>query len=87
MQWGQIIRIQRVRTKVTARDFCTRVGISVSPLRRIEAGDPAVSVGSYLSAMSALGMLDLAVPHPSESLTAGSPRSRASKRTENDDYF
>ncbi len=87
VQWGKIIRTQRVRTKVTAGDFCARIGISASTLRRLEAGDPAVSVGSYLSALSALGVLDLAIPQPSAQLTVGNPRSRAPKTAKDDDYF
>lgn len=87
VQWGKIIRTQRVRTKVTAGDFCGRIGISLSTLRRLEAGDPAVSVGSYLSALSALGVLDLAVPHPAEQLASGNPRSRAPKTSKDDAYF
>ncbi|ALM82847.1 hypothetical protein ASB57_07680 [Bordetella sp. N] len=87
VQWGKIIRTQRVRTKVTAGDFCGRIGISLSTLRRLEAGDPAVSVGSYLAALSALGVLDLAVPHPGEQLIVGSPRARAPKTPKDDDYF
>ncbi|OWT80282.1 MULTISPECIES: helix-turn-helix transcriptional regulator [unclassified Achromobacter] len=86
-QWGRIVRTQRVRTKVTAGNFCERIGISLSTLRRIEAGDPAVSVGSYLSALSALGVLDMAIPHPGEQLGSESPRSRAPKTTKDDDYF
>lgn len=86
-QWGIIIRAQRVRTKVTAADFCRRISISLSTLRRLEAGDAAASVGSYLSAMSALGVLDLAVPHPNEQLVVGGPRSRVPRTSKDDDYF
>jgi len=86
-QWGRIIRTQRVRTKVTAGNFCGRIGISLSTLRRLEAGDSAVSVGSYLSALSALGVLDLAIPLAGEQLISGSPRSRAPKTTKDEDYF
>jgi len=64
--WGRLIREQRVATRVTAKDFCTRVSVSPNTLRRMESGDPTVSAGSYLIALFSLGILDQAMPQPEE---------------------
>jgi len=99
--WGRLIRQQRVSAKVTAKDFCSRVSISANTLRRMEAGDSSVSVGSYLIALFALGILDTTVPTPNQDFiqsvlnrTAhGSPRARVKKSLSDgedgvdDDYF
>src|SRR3546814_19645248 len=64
--WGRCIRLQRVRQKIKAADFCPRIEVSESTLRRIEAGDPSVNVGSYLSALNALALMDFVTPRSEE---------------------
>jgi len=95
--WGRLIREQRVATRVTAKDFCTRVSVSPNTLRRMESGDPAVSAGSYLIALFSLGILDQAMPQPEErfvrSVLRGNLRGRvrqshqAAQGEAQDDYF
>jgi len=92
--WGRLIRQQRVSSRVTAKAFCSRVSISGGTLRRMEAGDPSVSAGSYLIALFALGILDMAMPAPDEGFTAAVLRGHARGRVKqspqderDDDYF
>src|SRR3546814_11807289 len=72
--WGRCIRLQRVRQKIKAADFCPRIEVSESTLRRIEAGDPSVNVGSYLSALIALALLDFLTPHQEPQLLEDNER-------------
>jgi len=97
--WGRLIRQQRVYTKVTANEFCSRISISANTLRRMESGDSSVSIGSYLIALFALGILDMAIPIPDEGFVQSvlqrtspkSNRSRARKSQQDgmmdNDYF
>jgi len=93
--WGRVIRQQRVSSRVTAKAFCARVSVSEGTLRRMEAGDPAVSAGSYLIALFALGILDMTIPAPDEDFTQsvlrGHVRGRVNQRwtgaSDADDYF
>lgn len=85
--WGRCVRVQRVRQKIKAVDFCTRIDISESTLRRLEAGDPSVAAGTYLAALSALGLMDAVVPMPSATWFDGSAKSRVSTFGDDDDYF
>lgn len=75
--WGKCVRLQRVAQKITAQAFSERIGVSESTLRRVERGDPAVAAGTYLAALSALSVIDQAIPMPPEFLTSGDPSARA----------
>lgn len=63
---GADLAVARLRRKESMRVWAKRLGITVSTLQRLEAGDPAVSVGVIASALwminrdGALG--DLAAP-------------------------
>lgn len=86
--WGRCIRAQRVAQRITARAFCPRILVSESTLRRMEKGDPAVAMGTYLTALCALGLLDLVVPMPKAEWTGmTSPHARARPVKGDDDYF
>lgn len=61
--WGQAIRAQRMVLRLTAAQLASRIGISVPTVARLEKGDPGVGVGSYLSALFALGLNSAATPH------------------------
>lgn len=101
-EWGKAIHATRVTSNVTAKSLSERIEISESTLRRMEAGDDAVSVGNYLRALFALGVLDLVVPPPDQRFTGVmkeiSPHRRAINPThrsirpskansDHDDYF
>lgn len=60
---GERIRAQRERQKVTATDAAEAAGMSRVTLHRVERGEPSVTMGAYLSAMSAVG-LSLQVREP-----------------------
>lgn len=85
--WGRCVRVQRVRQKIKAVDFCLRIDISESTLRRLESGDPSVAAGTYLAALNALGLMDAVVPMPSAAWFEGSPNARVSGLGGDDDYF
>lgn len=85
--WGRCIRLQRVRQGLVARDLCSRLDVSDATLRRMEQGDPRVNAAAYLSALNALGILDMVVPHPDAALWTGNPNARASGPESDDDYF
>lgn len=60
---GERIRAQRERQKVTATDAAEAAGMSRVTLHRVERGEPSVTMGAYLSAMSAVGLsLELREP-------------------------
>lgn len=60
--WGKAIRAQRLVLRLTAAQLASRIGVSVPTVARLEKGDPGVGVGSYLSALFALGLNSAAVP-------------------------
>lgn len=60
---GRRIRAQREKQKVTATDAAEAAGMSRVTLHRVEQGEPSVTMGAYLSALSAVG-LSLAVQEP-----------------------
>ncbi|QHE84969.1 helix-turn-helix transcriptional regulator [Hydrogenophaga sp. BPS33] len=53
---GQRIELARCRRDLPATLFAERVGISRNTLTRLESGDPAVSLGTYLKALRVLGL-------------------------------
>lgn len=60
---GRRIRARRQQQKVTATDAAEAAGMSRVTLHRVEKGEPSVTMGAYLSALSALG-LSLQVQEP-----------------------
>ena len=69
---GKRIRAQRERQKVTATDTAEAAGMSRVTLYRIEQGEPSVTMGAYLCAMSAVG-LSLLVHVPEAALPSALP--------------
>lgn len=53
---GERLRLARRRRSKTAEDVATRAGITRVTLRRVEGGEPAVMMGTYLKVMAALGL-------------------------------
>ncbi|MGM9484134.1 helix-turn-helix domain-containing protein [Roseateles sp. NT4] len=69
---GERIRAERERQKVTAIDAAEAAGMSRVTLHRVERGEPSVTMGAYLSAMSAVG-LSLQVREPEAPLVSALP--------------
>ena len=55
---GDDIFDARKRRKLSAQVIAERANTSRNTLKRIEEGDPAVSMGIYASVLHALGLLD-----------------------------
>jgi len=53
---GQAIRTKRKALKISATTLAQAAGMSRITVHRIEAGEPAVTMGAYCNAMMALGM-------------------------------
>lgn len=53
---GQRLRLARRRRKKTAHQLAAEAGISRVTLRRVEAGEPGVLMGTYLRVLSTLGL-------------------------------
>lgn len=56
LRLGLRIRAQRKSLRVNATAAAQAAGMSRVTLRRIERGEPSVTMGAYLSAMAALGL-------------------------------
>lgn len=54
---GQAIRIARLRRRQSAADVAARVGVSLPTFRKLEHGDPTVSLGAFATAAWLLGLL------------------------------
>ena len=55
-RFGENIKLARLRRKYTQTLIADRTGISRLTLRKIEKGDPTVSLGHYVSVLSVLGL-------------------------------
>ncbi|NLG13146.1 MAG: helix-turn-helix domain-containing protein [Lentisphaerae bacterium] len=55
-EFGENIRLARLRRNVTAKLTAERAGISVVTLAKIEKGSPAVSLGNYMQVLVTLGL-------------------------------
>ncbi len=56
--WGVSIKTSRKRRGWSRQNFATRLGTSVSTLKRLEEGSPGVGISIFASALWLLGMLD-----------------------------
>jgi transcriptional regulator with XRE-family HTH domain len=54
-QLGEHLRIARKRRKQSLAAFAERMQVSIPTLRKLEAGDPAVSMASYATALWLIG--------------------------------
>lgn len=58
LELGKAIRVARVRRRQSARDFASRLGVTLPTLRKLERGDPGVAVATFVSALWLIGLLD-----------------------------
>lgn len=55
---GQRVRIARVRRRLSTEDLAQACGMGRRTLYRIENGDPGIALGSFLSVLWKLALLD-----------------------------
>jgi len=59
LQLGEHIRIARKRRKQSLALWAERMQVSIPTLRKVEAGDPSVSMAAYATALWLIGRVQL----------------------------
>jgi len=54
-EFGENIRLARLRRNITAKLEAERAGISIATLNKIEGGSPSVALGNYMQVLLTLG--------------------------------
>ena len=88
---GSDLAVARLRRKESLRSWAQRLGVTVGPLMRLEAGDPGVSIGIVATALWLIqrdsALVDLASPEHDkgaietdvrQAVTLGRARAKAS---------
>lgn len=70
--FGENLRIARKRRRETMQSFAERMQVSVPTLRKMEAGDPTVSIAIYAMALWLVGRIQFLsrIADPAADLTA-----------------
>lgn len=55
---GQDFRIARLKRRYTQEDMALKMGVSIGTVKRFEAGEVGVSIGTVMAAFEALGCRD-----------------------------
>ena len=55
---GQRVRVARVRRRMSTEDLAQACGIGRRTLYRIESGEPGIALGTFMSVLWKLGLLD-----------------------------
>jgi len=58
-QLGSHIRIARKRRKQSLANYAARMQVSIPTLRKVEAGNPSVSIAAYATALWVIGRVHL----------------------------
>ncbi len=53
---GSRLRLARLRRKISTVQMAERMAVSRDTLNRLEKGDPAIALGTYLRALRVLGL-------------------------------
>lgn len=82
-EMGQAIRTARLRRRQSAAEVAARVGVSLPTFRKLEHGDPTVSLGAFATTAWVLGLLpglQAAVRPESDAHAATMEAARAPRR-------
>ncbi|MGK0455852.1 MAG: transcriptional regulator with XRE-family HTH domain [Zhongshania aliphaticivorans] len=58
LQFGERLKLARLRRRLSAELLAERAGISRATLYKIEGGEPNVAMGSYFQVLRVLGLED-----------------------------
>ena len=80
---GQALRTARLRRRQSAAEVAARVGVSLPTFRKLERGDPTVSLGTFATTAWILGLLpgfQAAVRPENDARAASMEAARAPRR-------
>ncbi|MCP1107724.1 helix-turn-helix domain-containing protein [Serratia nevei] len=82
IEFGERLKLARMRRQLTAKQVAERAGMSPMTLRSLEAGGAGVTIGAYLSVMQVLGLeKDLAMLGAEDAIGRQLQDSRMMKRS------
>jgi transcriptional regulator with XRE-family HTH domain len=58
IELGEAILVARLRRRLSAQDFASRLAVTLPTLRKLERGEPGVALATFLTALWLLGLLE-----------------------------